>query len=261
MLLEPVTSLTDVILCAMTLIIAWYTYRNAPRPLAARDGYWLGSFLALTVATGLGAVIHGVALGQWHFPVWAAIRFWTSVSEVCFFMGAVYTVFGNRTARRAAPLLLAGFASLFTALVLTRDAFMLFEAIGIGGATLLFVYHFAAMSQVRSLSLPAASVFFAVGAVLQAGQAEFRLIWTFNGDDIFHLALMGALVCIAVAAHPSIIPLDGPEPERPYRPIRLPLLSPAPRLDASLPQRAIQALVDRWPSGHDRDGAGPSPRG
>lgn len=213
-LMEPVTSLTDVILTFIAGGIVWYLWRIAPRPFYRRDLFWIGSFAALAIATTLGAIIHGFPLGAWHWPVWAAIRGWTMVSEICFFFGAVYTVFGDAAARRVTPGVLAIFAFLSVTLVFTHDYFMLYEALGIGGATMLYAFHFAVSGQLKSLSLPGASVFFAGGAGLQAGHAQFDFIWTFNGDDIFHLALMGALVFIAVAAHPSIASLEDGDLER-----------------------------------------------
>ena len=48
MLLEPVTSLTDVLLTVIASGIAWNLYRNAPRPLTRRDAFWVNSFAALT---------------------------------------------------------------------------------------------------------------------------------------------------------------------------------------------------------------------
>jgi hypothetical protein len=208
MLMEPVTSLTDVILTFLAGGLAWWLWRLAPRPVERRDLFWTTSFVALALATTLGAIIHGFPLGGAWYPVWAGIRFWTTVAEVCFFLGSLYSVLGDRLARRLTPGVLAAFGFLFVVLVVTHDAFMLFEAIGIGAATLLYAFHYVATSHPRALSLPGASVFFAAGAGLQAEQASFQLVWTFNGDDIFHLALMGALVCIAAAAHPSLPPLD-----------------------------------------------------
>lgn len=241
--MEPVTSLTDVVLSLLSGSIAWSLWRNAPRPIARRDTFWVGSFLALTIATALGAIIHGFPLGAWHWPVWAAIRGWTAVSEISFVLGTLYTVFGDAAARRMTAPVLSVFSFLLVTLVFTNDYFMLFETVGIGGATLLAAFHYAVMGQARSLALPLASVFFAVGAGLQAGQARFHLVWTFGGDDIFHLALMGALLCIGIAAHPSIEPLDREQP------LRTPRLGIAGHGAANLPWRALQSLADRLPEG------------
>lgn len=245
MLMEPVTSLTDVVLTIIASGIAWRLWRSAPRPLTRRDSLWAGSFAALAVATTLGALIHGFPLGPAHFPVWAAIRLWTSISEVVFFLAALFSVVGESAGRRLTPGVLAAFGFLFVALVLTHDYFMLFEALGIGGATALYAFHYTVTGHPRALALPGASLFFAVGAGLQAEQASFDLVWRFNGDDIFHLALMGALACIAVAAHPSLPALDGDAVPRWPRPLRLPSPGFVGPAGSSLPWRALQALAER----------------
>ena len=50
MLLEPVTSLTDVLLTLLAGGLAWDLYHGAPRPLARRDAYWVNSFTTLAAA-------------------------------------------------------------------------------------------------------------------------------------------------------------------------------------------------------------------
>src|SRR5947207_3379651 len=103
MLLEPVTSITDVLLFWMASVLAWRLFSNAPRPLPHRDLCWVGSFATLAVACGLGALVHGFSLEPLRSVTWDAIRGWTTLSEVCFFLGALSTVFGNRAGRRATP--------------------------------------------------------------------------------------------------------------------------------------------------------------
>lgn len=241
MLIEPVTSLTDLALSILAGGIAWSLWRNAPRPISRRDLFWISSFVALVITTALGAIVHGFPLGAWNWWVWAGIRGWTAASEICFFMAALYTVLGDAVARRLTAPVLALFGVLLVTLVFTNDYFMLFETLGIGGATFLSAYHFAVMGQVRSLALPLASVFFAIGAALQVGQARFHLFWTFNGDDIFHLALMGALLCIGIGAHASVEALDRDESQP------LPQFGIAGYDAPSLPWRALQSLADRLP--------------
>ncbi|MBI4499129.1 MAG: hypothetical protein HY689_14665 [Chloroflexi bacterium] len=220
MLLEPVTSITDLILSLLALGLQGGMYLRFRRTRALREAWWVGSFGALALATLLGALVHGFPLGALRPLTWLAIWSTVALSGACFVLAAVFAAVGEREGRQLAPVVLVFLGGLFWLTYLVADRLIVYEAVCLTSGTLLYLYRYLSGGQVRLLAAPLGLLVLAVGAALHLAGASFTTIWHFNQNDIFHLALMVALPWYYLAADPALLPPEAAR--RPWLPINLP---------------------------------------
>ncbi|MFL5515852.1 MAG: DUF6962 family protein, partial [Gemmatimonadales bacterium] len=127
---ERTTAATDAALALLSLSGAVYLTRAVPRSLARR--IWLAALLTLSLASGLGAIAHGLVIsGALREALWQPLYLLLGITMALFVVGAADAWRGEVTARRLLlPLL--GLALVFYGI--TRAArgdflvFVIFEA-------------------------------------------------------------------------------------------------------------------------------------
>jgi hypothetical protein len=197
---ERTTAVTDGALGLLAVAGALYLTRVAPASFARR--IWLAALLALALASGLGAIAHGLVMSDGAREVlWQPLYLLLGVTMALFVVGAVDAWRGAMTAKRLLlPLL--GLALVFYGA--TRAAggaflvFILFEA-----AALIFslvVYLRLAYLRTRpgaGLMALALAVSLLAGVVQASGPLSVRLVWTFDQNGLFHLVqLLGVTLLL-----------------------------------------------------------------
>jgi uncharacterized protein DUF6962 len=187
---ERTTAATDAALALLALAGAAYLARAVPPSYARR--IWQAALLALSLASTLGAIAHGIIMSEARREtLWQPLYLLLGVTMALFVVGAVDAWRGPAAARRLLlPML--GLALVFYGV--TRAAqgdflvFVLFEA-----AALIFslvVYLRLAYLRTRrgaGLMALALAVSLVAGAVQASGPMSVRLVWAFDHNGIFHL--------------------------------------------------------------------------
>lgn len=206
---ERTTAATDAVL-ALAAIMAIGVLR-ARTPGSFGRSVWLAALAALGVASGLGAVAHGLRLSaSLRDFLWQPLYLALGATMALFVVGAVRDWRGQRAARRAlGPML--GVAVVFYAITwLTGGgffAFVVYEA-----AALLFslgVYLRLATAERRPGAAPMAAalaVSLAAGALQATGVGPVRLLWLFDHNGLFHLVQLVGLALL-VAGLRRLLPL------------------------------------------------------
>jgi hypothetical protein len=187
---ERTTAATDAALGLLSLAGALYLTRAVPPSFARR--VWQAALLGLSLASGLGAVAHGLVMSDaLREALWQPLYLLLGITMALFVVGAADAWRGEVTAKRLLlPLL--GVALVFYGV--TRAArgnflvFVLFEA-----AALIFslvVYLRLVYLRTRrgaGLIALAMVVSLLAGVVQASGPISVRLVWTFDHNGLFHL--------------------------------------------------------------------------
>jgi MFS family permease len=197
---ERTTAATDAALGLLSLAGALYLTRVVPPSFARR--VWQAALLALFLASGLGAIAHGLVMSDTlREALWQPLYLLLGITMALFVVGATDAWRGEVTARRLLlPLL--GLALVFYGV--TRAArgnflvFVVFEA-----AALIFslvVYLRLAYLRTRrgaGLMALALAVSLLAGMVQASGPISVRLVWAFDHNGLFHLVqLLGVTLLL-----------------------------------------------------------------
>jgi len=199
---EHVTAATNLPLCVAALVAATFQARQG-RTTPLRAGVWAAMFASLALASGLGVVAHGLALGtSVQGRIWCFINAALALSVACFAAGATLDGWGETVARRLLPFLLAVGASFFYYANFCANSFLPF--IIYEGVAMLFALAVYATLTTQG-RLPGAAWIAAgvsltiLAAVLQATRwITFTIFLPFDHNGVFHLVQLPGLLCLFV---------------------------------------------------------------
>lgn len=202
---EQTTALTDALLGLEALILAGWLQRFV-RLDRLRARWWQSLLLLMALASFLGTAAHGLVLSHTvNYWLWIPLLLALGLVVGNLVLVAMYDLFGPRAAKRAWPWLLiaaVGFFGLTRIEGVTFLLFVLYEAVGMLLALMWYV-RLARQDRLAGAGLIAAGIVLQLVAagVQAAGPYQFKLIWVFDHNGLFHLiGLAATLVMILGAA-------------------------------------------------------------
>ncbi len=194
---EQTTAATDFVLALLAAGCALQMHRlKETSPWKA--SLWVWTFSLVATASLLGTVVHGFQISQsLNRLLWQPLYLSLGLAVGLFMVGAIHDGRGQRSARRALPLMVLAGVVFFT---ITRifpgsfAVFLVYEAVALFYA--LSVY--GSMALGRRLPgaewMAAGVLLMIVAAVVQATKSlHFQLIWPFDHNGVFHLIQMAGL--------------------------------------------------------------------
>ena len=191
---EPTTVLTDYLLAAVALGLAWRLCRSSPRP-SCPARLWAASFAALGVAALVGGTWHGLPAGAWPLlrrSLWSITYVAIGLADLLILAGATRAALTRWPTTAVVILLTARFLT-YAGLVVERREF---RYIAIEFGVTVFVLFVFALDLARRRE-PAA-VFVLGGTLLSFGGG--LVLWLglsphaqFNNNDVFHLIQTGGI--------------------------------------------------------------------
>lgn len=210
---ERTTAATDALLAVAAFAAFVVLRRRVPSSFAR--SVWLAALAAMTLASALGAVAHGLPLAEeTRTLLWQPLYLALGLTMALFVVGAVRDWRGDRAGRRVLlPML--GLALAFYGVTRATGgdflAFVLYE-----GAALSFslvVYAWLAMGGRRpgaAAVAAALAVSLAAGAVQAADLGPIRLLWEFDHNGLFHLVQLVGLALLAIGLRRLLVsPVSG----------------------------------------------------
>ena len=152
---------------------------------------WSAAIGLIGLAAALGAVARGlVILPTAHNRIWLVLNMALALAVSLFVVGVINDLWGYEVSKKALPVLLMAGLGFYLATLIYPGIFIVFivyESLGL--ALALCVYMFLAVSGEQGAGFMAAGVLLSIiAAVLQARKSiEFRLVWKFNHNGIYHL--------------------------------------------------------------------------
>jgi hypothetical protein len=197
---EQSTALTDALLAAYSFFVVVSLWRRrSVVPLKTR--LWMGVFIGLALAGGLGTFFHGLELDEvGEQLLWQPLNVALSLTIACIVAAAVLDRWGQAAARRAFPGLVVVSAGFFLFATFVSQAFLGF-IIYEGAAMLFCLWVYATLALRRSLP---GAVWMFIGVVLTLTAAaiqtldfiNFTLFLPFNSNGAFHLLQLVALTAL-----------------------------------------------------------------
>lgn len=196
---EQTTAVTDLLISIMAM--SGLVYLRDRGPTGLRGLLWRSVFVLLAAASCLGAIAHGLVLGDAALEsVWRVTYLALALLVAAFFAAAVRDVFGDKPVKRISPLIVLTAAGFFASFIANPDdfrRFIMYEA----SAMLLSLAGFAWLSWKGSLPgsgwIAASIAVNILAAAIQAtGSVRFTLIWPFDHNGVFHLVQMVGIVLL-----------------------------------------------------------------
>ncbi|MCD4655828.1 hypothetical protein K8T06_18055 [bacterium] len=202
---ELTTAITDLILtleCFGVLIYLHRHNRNTSRDSKWRITIWSWVLGLLSIASFLGAVIHGLTISCFlQEMLWKPLFLILGVLVALFLIGAINDLFGRITARRLIPWAVGlgcvsfVFTEVFSGLFLV---FVIYEAAVMVAALLIYLY-LSFQRQLHGAGIMALVILAnLLAAGIQGSKLSFTLFVTFDHNGIFHLIQMLAVVLLGV---------------------------------------------------------------
>lgn len=207
---EQTTAVTDGLLAVLalgglTVLLPLQRYD----PWKAR--IWSTALACLMIASAFGAIVHGIETGpRVHRLLWLLIWLCLGLLVAFFVIGTVYDLWGERAARRWAPVMIVAGLAFFAVTQLAGGAFVVFvmyEAAALGLALLGYAY-LALIRRAPGVGLIAAGILVTLlAAVLQATRwlTPLTLIWTFDHNGLFHIVQMVGVALIVLGLRAAIL--------------------------------------------------------
>jgi hypothetical protein len=198
--IERTTAATDALLVGVAL--AGLIYLQAVGQAAPwKTNLWSGVLLCLALAAGLGAIAHGIELSETRRQqVWQPLNLALGLLVSLFVIGVAYDLWGQSTAQRLLPWLIASGLAFFGVTLLRPGTFLLF--ISYQSVAMLFALvaygRLATTGQVAGAWLMVGGVLLTmIAAGVQAGRVgSFTLIWPFDHNGLYHLLQTVAVVIL-----------------------------------------------------------------
>lgn len=198
---EQTTAATDLIIAVLAVVASIYLRHTGPGGLRGR--LWRGVLLLLAVAALLGAIGHGLVLRTAVYnSVWLLAYLALALVVAAFLLATIRDLAGDRTARRALPVLLVIALAFFGYAMLDPENFLPFILYEVATMTLSlagFVWITMRGELPGTPWITAAIGVNILAAAIQAeGSAGFTLIWSFDHNGVFHLV---QIVAIGLLVH------------------------------------------------------------
>ena len=185
---EPTTVLTDYVLAAVALVVAWRLVHSRPRA-SVPGRWWAASFVALAVAALVGGTRHGIphdVLPAVRRLLWSFTYVTIGLADLLILAGATRAALTRWTGTAVLALLAARFLAYAGLVVGLRD-FRLVAA-EFGGTVLLLLVFALELARRRE---PAAAFVFGGALLSSAGGLVLALGVSlhprFNNNDLFHV--------------------------------------------------------------------------
>lgn len=198
---ELSTAATDLLLGAGCALAAWRIARGRNSP---RRTTWCAVFALLAGASFLGGVVHGVRLPEgaanllWH-PLYLAL----GIAAALVLVAALHDALGEARARRwRAPLLATGVVAYFVTQAFDGAfaVFILYEALVTIAALALYTWLAVAGTLPGALLLVCGLLLNLAAAGIQGSDLGLELVFRFDHNGLFHLALMPAFALLYLGA-------------------------------------------------------------
>ena len=204
---EQTIAVTDLML-ALQAFGAIVMLRTFPIRLPMWTDVWTAFFGLLAVSSTLGALAHGMHIGESaQSVIWAIVYLVLGLSMALFAIAAVTMTWNHEVARRTMPYFTAIALGFFAITQLWNDSFLLFvayEAIAMLGALVLYSACFWSRREPNCAFIAAGILVGIVAAIVDVDSSlQMTLIWTFNNHGLFHLVQMLALSLIMVGIFQS----------------------------------------------------------
>lgn len=209
---EQTTAATDLLLTALAFLVAilLQRYRVMDR---FKVSIWTWALVLLAVASKLGAITHGLVMrAELKEILWQPLEIFIGLSVALFGVGALYDLFGRKTARRSlVPLLGLGTVSYVVMTMMGEDfvVFIVYEAAMIVGVAVIYVILAVKERRAGALVMTAAMAVNLVAAALQTSEVTFRFVWRFDHNGVFHLVQCVGLVVLTVGLQRSLLARTG----------------------------------------------------
>jgi hypothetical protein len=198
---ERTTAATDALL-ALAALAGIGVLRRRTEPTFGRS-VWIAALAALALASALGAVAHGVRLGDGTRELlWQPLYVALGVTMALFVVGAVRDWRGERAGRRVlGPML--GLAVAFYGVTRLAGgnflAFVVYEAAALLFALVVYLRLAAGERRAGAGAMTAAlALSLAAGAVQAVDVGSVRLLWEFDHNGLFHLVQLVGLVFLVL---------------------------------------------------------------
>lgn len=197
---ELTTAATDLAL-AVIAVIAWLML-NRDGPEGLRGLLWRTVFVLLAITAFLGAIAHGLLLGDTAFVnIWRATYLGLSLLVAAFLLAAVRDVLGDAAARRSLlAITLVAFAA-WTVFLVNPDNFLpfvIYETVAMALALAGFVWLSIRKTLPGAGWIAASIAVNIIAAAIQASETiSFTLIWPFDHNGVFHLVQMPGIALLA----------------------------------------------------------------
>lgn len=198
---ELTTAATD-LLIAVVALACIAALRRTGGMLGPRIAIWSWVFGLLALASLLGALAHGLALGPagqaW---LWRPLYLVLGIVVALFVVGAVFDLKGARVARTWRPPMLVLALVFFMATQIGSGSFRIFvvyEALAMLGALGIYL-RLAVTRRLAGAGAVAAGILLnIIAAAIQAtGTVAVTIIVPFDHNGVFHLVQIAALVVLA----------------------------------------------------------------
>ena len=196
-LTELTTGITDAILAMLAAgSFVWILLYRCQNTVKA--GIWLVIFAMLFVASALGAVSHSFLMTQnaqaW---LWQPLYLALGVMMAMIAVGAAHDNWGSATGRRfMIPAL--GLALVFYAVTLVADGMFIVFVIYEATVMLFALAIFARLGKPGARRLACGIAVSIAAAIVQAIHSlEFKLVWEFDHNGIFHIIQMPGVFFLA----------------------------------------------------------------
>jgi hypothetical protein len=214
---EQTTALTDLINFFLGIILAVIISRAGHGKDQGRGRYWTIIFLLIGLASGLGALAHGIDMtGEMRRIVWHPLNLSLGITVSLFLTIVVSEVRGPEEAVRGLPILLGLGIAFFVVTLVVPGIFLIFIVfnamamiLALSGFSYLSVKRgdvFSRRMTVLIIVVILLSVLFAM--VKMVGGLEVEFIWKFDQNGIFHIIQTLAMIYLALIIKDRI---DNPE--------------------------------------------------
>jgi len=193
---EQTTAATDLLIAGLAVAAFIYLGRNGPTGLRGR--LWRSVLMFLAVAAFLGAIGHGIVLGDGADRVlWGLIYLPLALLVAMFLAASIRDLAGDNAGRRSVSALIVVALCFYAYALLDPDNFLPFILYELAAMTLSLT-SFLWITKRRELRgagwITAAIAVNILAAAIQAeGSLGFTLIWSFDHNGVFHLVQMAGL--------------------------------------------------------------------
>ncbi len=206
---EQTTAITDIFLALFAFGSLVYI-RQFKNSALGKINIWSWIFGLLTFSALLGTASHGLEMSsKVNFYLWQPLYLSLGFVIALFVVAAAYDIWGNTSARRLLPIMLA-VAFIFYAITLLGSGsfviFILYEGVTMVIALVAYIW-LATVKQLRGAWLMVAGILITIiAAVVQASKAiTFTLIWDFDHNGAFHLIQSVGVIFLVAGIRASLL--------------------------------------------------------
>ena len=188
---EQTTAITDALIGLEAIFLAVYLQLLAPKN-RERARYWQTLIIFTALASFTGAAAHGIQMSKSTYELlWKPLLLLLGLVVAQLAICTVYDLFGAETAKRSRSWFWVVAVGFFAAVHLpgtTFFIFILYEAAGMLFALVSYLW-IARQRRLRGAGIIALGIILqlAAAAAQACGPYEFKVVWIFDHNGLFHL--------------------------------------------------------------------------